>query len=91
MKKIRLVPPGELLLKEFMKPNGLSIYRVAKDSGIAQPTLQLIVTGKRTITAGGQMPSSFGFRFVPFFEKEVLQDCAAFGFADAGGDVAFVV
>jgi len=27
------------------------VYRVAKNSGISQPTLQLIVTGKRSITA----------------------------------------
>src|SRR5258708_27160462 len=50
-KKIRLAPPGELLDKEFLKPNDLSVYRVAKDSGISQPTLQMIVTGKRAITA----------------------------------------
>jgi antitoxin HigA-1 len=51
MKKIRLAPPGELLLKEFIEPNHLSVYRVAKDSGVSQPTLQLIVTGKRSISA----------------------------------------
>jgi antitoxin HigA-1 len=51
MKKIRLAHPGEILLKEFIKPNKLSVYRVAKDAGIAQPTLQLIVTGKRPIGA----------------------------------------
>ncbi len=51
MKKIRLAHPGELLLKEFIRPNGKSVYRVAKDAGIPQPTLQLIVTGKRSIGA----------------------------------------
>ena len=51
MKKIRLAPPGELLLKEFIEPNNLSVYRVAKDSGVSQPTLQMIVTGKRSISA----------------------------------------
>ncbi len=51
MKKIRIAHPGEILLKEFITPNGLSVYRVAKDTGLAQPTLQLIVTGKRSITA----------------------------------------
>ena len=51
MKKIRVLSPGEILLSEFVRPNNLTVYRVAKDSGISQPTLQLIVTGKRSITA----------------------------------------
>src|SRR6266436_9724831 len=51
MKKIRVLSPGEVLLTEFIRPNNLTVYRVAKDSGIPQPTLQLIVTGKRAITA----------------------------------------
>jgi addiction module HigA family antidote len=49
--KIRVLSPGEILLKEFIQPNNLTVCRVAKDSGISQPTLQLIVTGKRAITA----------------------------------------
>ena len=51
MRKIRLAHPGELLLKEFIQPNGLTVYRVAKDAAIPQPTLQLIVSGKRPIGA----------------------------------------
>ncbi|HMJ66012.1 MAG TPA: HigA family addiction module antitoxin [Candidatus Binatia bacterium] len=51
MKKIRILSPGEILLTEFIRPNNLTVYRVAKDSGISQPTLQLIVSGKRSITA----------------------------------------
>ncbi len=51
MKKIRVLSPGEILLSEFIRPNNLTVYRVAKDSGISQPTLQLIVSGKRGITA----------------------------------------
>ncbi len=51
MRKIRLAHPGELLLKEFIQPNGLTVYHVAKDSGIPQSTLQLIVSGLRPISA----------------------------------------
>jgi addiction module HigA family antidote len=51
MKRIRVLAPGEILLKEFIRPNDLTVYRVAKDSGISQSTLQLIVTGKRSISA----------------------------------------
>ena len=51
MKKIRLAHPGEILFKEFIAANHLTVYRVAKDSGVSQPTLQLITSGKRSITA----------------------------------------
>ncbi|MDB6035244.1 MAG: plasmid maintenance system antidote protein family [Verrucomicrobiales bacterium] len=51
MKRIRILSPGEILLTEFIHPNNLSVYRVAKNSGISQHTLQMIVTGKRSITA----------------------------------------
>jgi addiction module HigA family antidote len=51
MKKIRILTAGEILLKEFIRPNKLTVYRVAKSAGIPQSTLQLIVTGKRGITA----------------------------------------
>ncbi len=51
MKKIPVLSPGEILLTEFIRPNNLTVYRVAKDSGVSQPTLQLVVTGKRAITA----------------------------------------
>ena len=51
MKRIPILTPGEILLTEFIRPNHLTVYRVAKNSGVSQPTLQLIVTGKRGITA----------------------------------------
>jgi addiction module HigA family antidote len=38
------------LLNEFIKPMGLSVYRVAKDSGIAQSTLAAIVSAQRSIS-----------------------------------------
>jgi addiction module HigA family antidote len=50
MKKLKPPHPGELLLCEFIRPLKLSVYRVAKDSGIAQSTLAAIVTGQRSIS-----------------------------------------
>ena len=43
MKKLKPGHPGKLLLNEFIKPMNLSVYRVAKDSGIPQSTLAAIV------------------------------------------------
>jgi antitoxin HigA-1 len=51
MKRLKPEHPGRLLLTEFIKPMKLSVYRVAKDSGIAQSTLAAIVTGQRSISA----------------------------------------
>src|SRR5205823_14062383 len=39
MKKLKPAHPGKLLLAEFIKPMNLTVYRVAKDSGIPQSTL----------------------------------------------------
>ena len=53
----RLPPihPGEVLLEDFMKPLGLSQYRVAKDIGVPALRISQIVNGKRAITADTAM------------------------------------
>jgi addiction module HigA family antidote len=51
MKKLPPVHPGEILLEDFMKPLGLSQYRVANDIGVAPLRINQIVRGKRAITA----------------------------------------
>ncbi|HOJ02822.1 MAG TPA: HigA family addiction module antitoxin [Bacteroidota bacterium] len=51
MKKLPPVHPGEVLLEDFMKPLGLSQYRVAMDIGVAPLRINQIVHGKRAITA----------------------------------------
>jgi antitoxin HigA-1 len=45
-----LVHPGEILFEEFMKPLGLSQYRVAKDICVPARRINEIVMGKRAIT-----------------------------------------
>jgi len=49
----RLSPihPGEILLEEFLKPFGISQYRLAKDIGVSPRRINEIVHGKRAITA----------------------------------------
>ena len=44
-------PPVKTSLEEFIKPMDLTVYRVAKDSGIAQSTLATIVNEQRSISA----------------------------------------
>lgn len=45
------VHPGEVLLEDFMKPLGLSQYRLALDIGVPPLRISQIVLGKRAITA----------------------------------------
>jgi len=50
-KKFAPVHPGEVLLEEFLKPMGISQYRLAKDIGVHPRRINEIVHGKRSITA----------------------------------------
>ena len=45
------ITPGELLSEEFLKPMGLSQYRLAKEIGVPAQRIGQIVLGRRTITA----------------------------------------
>ena len=51
MTKISNIHPGEILLEEFLKPMGISAYRLSKDVGIPQTRTSQIIKGKRRITA----------------------------------------
>ncbi len=51
MRTVAPVSPGEMLDEEFLKPIGLTKYRLAKDIGVPPPRIGDIVAGKRAITA----------------------------------------
>jgi addiction module HigA family antidote len=53
MRKKLLPPihPGEILLEEFLKPLGITQYRLAKAIGVPAQRIGDIVAGKRAITA----------------------------------------
>jgi len=51
MTRLDPVTPGELLLEEFLKPMGISQYRLAKEIGVPQQRIGEIVAGKRAVTA----------------------------------------
>jgi addiction module HigA family antidote len=51
MRKLKPVTPGELLREEFLKPMGISQYRLAKEIGVPAQRIGDIVAGKRAITA----------------------------------------
>jgi antitoxin HigA-1 len=51
MRTVAPVSPGEMLEEEFLKPLGLTKYRLAKDIGVPPQRIGDIVAGKRAITA----------------------------------------
>lgn len=51
MKKPSNIHPGEVLLKEFLRPLNISAYRLSKDIGIPQTRTSEILKGRRSITA----------------------------------------
>lgn len=51
MDKVDTPSIAEILKEEFMKPYGLSAYRLAKDIGVPVSRIQDILHGRRKITA----------------------------------------
>lgn len=49
--KLAPIHPGEVLALDFLEPMGISIYRLAKDTGVSQQHFGRIVKGTRGITA----------------------------------------
>lgn len=50
-KRLPNVHPGEVLREEFLKPLGVSQYRLAKALGIPESRVSEIVRGTRAVTA----------------------------------------
>lgn len=48
--KIKPIHPGEILLEEFLKPLGISQYRLAKDVNVSPRRINEIIHGKRSIS-----------------------------------------
>ncbi len=51
MRTVRYPTPGEILLEEFLKPMGITRYRLAKEIGVSQRRIGEIVAGTRAVTA----------------------------------------
>ena len=50
-KKINPIHPGEILFEEFLKPLGITQYRLAKDISVPPRRINEIIHGKRSISA----------------------------------------
>ncbi len=82
MTKLKPVTPGELLLEEFLKPMGVSQYRLAKEIGVPAQRIGAIVAGKRAVTADTDLrlckffglSHGYWLRAQAAYDTEVAQD-----------------
>jgi len=51
IKRFPPVHPGEVLLEEFLRPMGISQYRLARDISVPPRRINEIVHGKRSVSA----------------------------------------
>lgn len=80
--KIKPVHPGEILREEFLKPMGMSQYRLAKDIGVQPTRINQIVKGKAGISADTalrlgkyfQMSAQFWLNLQSHYELEITRD-----------------
>ena len=87
MRKKLLPPihPGEILLEEFLKPLGISQYRLAKEIRVPAQRIGDIVAGKRAITADTdlrlcrffELSEGYWLRGQARFDTETVKDALA--------------
>ena len=93
MPKLKPVTPGELLREEFLRPMGLSQYRLAKETGVSRHRISAIVAGKATITADTDLhlcrffglSNGYWLRAQAAYDSEVAEDYPS---QNEGGDVS---
>jgi addiction module HigA family antidote len=61
------VHPGEILLEDFLKPMGLSQYRLARALGVPPQRVHDLVHGRRAITADTAPRLAHAFSMEPQF------------------------
>ena len=61
------ITPGEILAEEFLKPMGISQYRLARDIGVPPRRINEVVKGRRAITADTALRLGRYFRMSPQF------------------------
>ncbi len=81
-KKLKPIHPGEILVEEFLRPMGISEYRLAHDISVPPRRINEIVHGVRAITANTalrlgryfKMPAQFWLNLQSHYDLAVEQD-----------------
>jgi addiction module HigA family antidote len=66
-KRLAAIHPGEILSEEFMKPRGITQYRVAKDIHVSPRRINEIVHGTRAVSADTALRLGRYFGVAPQF------------------------
>jgi addiction module HigA family antidote len=61
------VHPGEVLLEDFLKPMGISQYRLAKELAVSESTISDLARGRRSLTADMALRLAKFFAVTPQF------------------------
>ena len=67
MKKLKNIHPGDVLREEFLKPLGISAYRLSMEIAVPQTRISEILKGNRSITADTALRLSKYFGNSPNF------------------------
>lgn len=67
VEKLPNIHPGEVLLEEFLKPLGLTQYRLAHSIGVQETRVSEIIHGKRAVTADTAIRLGRFFSMTPQF------------------------
>ncbi len=81
-KSLKPIHPGVILREEFMKPMGITQYRLAKDLSVKPLRISEIVRGKRGITADTalrlgryfRLSAAYWMNLQALYEIEVAED-----------------
>ncbi|MBN1961497.1 MAG: HigA family addiction module antidote protein [Deltaproteobacteria bacterium] len=68
------IHPGEVLEEEFLKPNEITRYRLAKDIGVPATRIAEICAGSRSITTDTALRLSAYFGVSPKFWLGLQED-----------------
>ena len=74
MRDLPPIHPGEQLREEFMKPLGLTAYRLAKDLGVPVTRIQAIIGEQRSITGDTALRLGRYFGTTPEFWLNMQRD-----------------
>lgn len=66
-KLVANITPGEILQEEFLRPMGITQYRLARDIGVPPRRINEIAKGQRAITADTALRLGRYFRMAPQF------------------------
>jgi antitoxin HigA-1 len=66
--------PGEMLLKEFLEPMGMTQVELAKHLGWTWPRINEIINGRRAVSADSALAFGEAFRTGPEFWLNLQRD-----------------